>query len=140
MSAKILSFGDDARHKIVDGIKKLANAVRVTMGPNGRNALIAKSYGAPTVTKDGVTVARVTAEEDDVAELQILVGIGRGDSFVIQNAAFAERDDDAFLRLLFVGRLRDHDAGRTDLLFLQRVDEDSVAERLDGRGELLDFG
>ncbi len=64
MSAKILSFGDDARHKIVDGIKKLANAVRVTMGPNGRNALIAKSYGAPTVTKDGVTVAREIELED----------------------------------------------------------------------------
>ncbi len=64
MSAKILSFGDEARHKIVNGIKKLANAVRVTMGPNGRNALIARSYGAPTVTKDGVTVAKEIELED----------------------------------------------------------------------------
>lgn len=64
MSAKNLSFGDDARHKIVAGIRKLANAVRVTMGPNGRNALIAKSYGAPTVTKDGVTVAKEVELED----------------------------------------------------------------------------
>lgn len=64
MSAKILTFGDDSRQKIVKGIRKLADAVRVTMGPNGRNALIAKSYGAPTVTKDGVTVAKEIELED----------------------------------------------------------------------------
>ncbi len=64
MSAKILTFGDEARQKIVKGIRKLADAVRVTMGPNGRNALIAKSYGAPTVTKDGVTVAKEIELED----------------------------------------------------------------------------
>ncbi len=64
MSAKHLSFGDDARHKIVLGIKKLADAVRVTMGPNGRNALISKSYGSPTITKDGVTVAKEIELED----------------------------------------------------------------------------
>lgn len=64
MSAKHLAFGDDARQKIVRGIRKLADAVRVTMGPNGRNALIAKSYGGPTVTKDGVTVAKEIELED----------------------------------------------------------------------------
>ena len=64
MSAKQLTFGDDARHKIIKGIRKLADAVRVTMGPNGRNALIAKSYGGPTVTKDGVTVAQEIELED----------------------------------------------------------------------------
>jgi chaperonin GroEL len=64
MSAKLLTFGDEARHKIVVGIRKLADAVRVTMGPNGRNALIAKSYGAPTVTKDGVSVAKEVELED----------------------------------------------------------------------------
>lgn len=64
MSAKNLTFGDDARQKIVKGIRKLADAVRVTMGPNGRNALISKSYGSPTVTKDGVTVAKEIELED----------------------------------------------------------------------------
>lgn len=62
--AKILTFGDESRQKIVKGIRKLADAVRVTMGPNGRNALIAKSYGAPTVTKDGVTVAKEIELDD----------------------------------------------------------------------------
>ncbi|MEQ1849047.1 MAG: chaperonin GroEL [Candidatus Peribacteraceae bacterium] len=64
MSSKLLSFGDDARQKIFKGVKKLADAVRTTMGPNGRNALIAKSYGGPTVTKDGVTVAKEIELED----------------------------------------------------------------------------
>ncbi len=64
MSARQLAFGDDARQKIVKGIRKLADAVRATMGPNGRNALIAKSYGSPTVTKDGVSVAKEIELED----------------------------------------------------------------------------
>ena len=56
--AKMLEFGLEAREKILVGVKKLADAVRVTMGPKGRNVVIAKSFGSPTVTKDGVTVAK----------------------------------------------------------------------------------
>ncbi|MFM1847853.1 MAG: hypothetical protein RL417_1327 [Pseudomonadota bacterium] len=56
--AKILEFGLDAREEIMKGVKTLADAVRVTMGPRGRNVVIEKSFGAPTVTKDGVTVAK----------------------------------------------------------------------------------
>ena len=56
--AKILEFGSEAREEILKGVKKLADAVRVTMGPKGRVVVIKKSFGAPTVTKDGVTVAK----------------------------------------------------------------------------------
>jgi chaperonin GroEL len=56
--AKRLEFGLDAREMILAGVKKLADAVRVTMGPRGRNVVIEKSFGAPTITKDGVTVAK----------------------------------------------------------------------------------
>ena len=56
--AKILEFGFEAREEILKGVKKLADAVRVTMGPKGRVVVIKKSFGAPTVTKDGVTVAK----------------------------------------------------------------------------------
>lgn len=56
--AKILEFGLDAREQILKGVKTLADAVRVTMGPRGRNVVIEKSFGAPTITKDGVTVAK----------------------------------------------------------------------------------
>jgi len=56
--AKDIHFGDDARTKIANGVKKLADAVRVTMGPKGRNVILDKSFGAPTVTNDGVTIAK----------------------------------------------------------------------------------
>src|SRR5258708_13529688 len=57
MSAKQLSYADDARQKLLAGASKLARAVRSTLGPRGRNAVIDKGWGSPTVTKDGVTVA-----------------------------------------------------------------------------------
>src|SRR5947208_1206623 len=57
MGAKILEFDQSARGKIRAGVQKLARAVKVTFGPRGRNAVIDKGWGAPTVTKDGVTVA-----------------------------------------------------------------------------------
>lgn len=56
--AKEIRFSDDARNKIYEGVQALSNAVKVTMGPKGRNVLIQKSYGAPTITKDGVSVAK----------------------------------------------------------------------------------
>ena len=58
MSAKEVKFGDDARHLMVRGVNILANAVKVTLGPKGRNVVLDKSFGAPTITKDGVSVAK----------------------------------------------------------------------------------
>ena len=62
--AKDIKFGDDARAKIAKGVNKLANAVRITMGPKGRNVIIEKSYGSPTVTNDGVTIAKEISFKD----------------------------------------------------------------------------
>ncbi|MDH3588635.1 MAG: chaperonin GroEL, partial [Gammaproteobacteria bacterium] len=64
MAAKDLRFGDDARHRMFSGVNALANAVRVTLGPKGRNVVLDKSFGAPTVTKDGVSVAKEVELED----------------------------------------------------------------------------
>ncbi len=58
MAKKKIAFHTDARHAIRDGVRKLARAVKVTLGPRGRNVAIEKSFGAPTITKDGVTVAK----------------------------------------------------------------------------------
>lgn len=58
MAAKQVFFGDDARSKMVRGINVLANAVKVTLGPKGRNVVLDRAFGAPTVTKDGVSVAK----------------------------------------------------------------------------------
>lgn len=62
--AKQLIFGDDARRSILIGVEKLAQAVKVTLGPKGRNVVIDKKFGSPTVTKDGVTVAKEIDLED----------------------------------------------------------------------------
>jgi len=64
MAAKKISFGTDARTSIRDGVRKLAKAVKVTLGPCGRNVVLEKSFGSPTVTKDGVTVAKEVELED----------------------------------------------------------------------------
>ena len=64
MSAKEVKFGVDARDKMLRGVDILANAVRVTLGPKGRNVVLDKSYGAPRITKDGVTVAKEIELED----------------------------------------------------------------------------
>ena len=58
MSAKSISFGSDARDRMIAGVDTLANAVKVTLGPKGRNVILDKSFGAPRVTKDGVSVAK----------------------------------------------------------------------------------
>src|SRR5512139_2066909 len=58
MAAKEVKFSTDARDKMLRGVDILANAVKVTLGPKGRNVVIEKSFGAPRITKDGVTVAK----------------------------------------------------------------------------------
>ena len=58
MAAKDVKFGDSARARMVEGVNILADAVKITLGPKGRNVVLERSYGAPTVTKDGVSVAK----------------------------------------------------------------------------------
>jgi len=64
MAAKKIAFGTDARSAIREGVKKLSQAVKITLGPCGRNVVLEKSFGSPTVTKDGVTVAKEIELED----------------------------------------------------------------------------
>src|SRR6202034_824148 len=58
MAAKQLQFDESARHALLRGVEKLAKAVKVTLGPRGRNVILDKKFGSPTITKDGVTVAK----------------------------------------------------------------------------------
>ncbi|HXK25668.1 MAG TPA: chaperonin GroEL [Myxococcota bacterium] len=69
MSAKQIHYGQDARERILRGVDQLAHAVRVTLGPRGRNVMIEKSWGSPTVTKDGVTVAKEIELDDPFENL-----------------------------------------------------------------------
>ena len=67
--AKQLLYTDDARKKLLSGADKLAKAVGVTLGPTGRNVILDKSFGGPTVTKDGVTVARAVELPDKFEDM-----------------------------------------------------------------------
>ncbi|ECZ5737315.1 chaperonin GroEL [Campylobacter jejuni] len=67
--AKEIIFSDEARNKLYDGVKKLNDAVKVTMGPRGRNVLIQKSFGAPSITKDGVSVAKEVELKDSLENM-----------------------------------------------------------------------
>ncbi|BEK14295.1 TPA: chaperonin GroEL [Campylobacter lari] len=67
--AKEIFFSDEARNKLYEGVKKLNDAVKVTMGPRGRNVLIQKSFGAPTITKDGVSVAKEVELKDSLENM-----------------------------------------------------------------------
>src|SRR5512146_2392143 len=69
MAAKDVVFGDAARAKMVEGVNILANAVKVTLGPKGRNVVLERSYGAPTVTKDGVSVAKEIELKDKLQNM-----------------------------------------------------------------------
>ncbi|MEM8627265.1 MAG: TCP-1/cpn60 chaperonin family protein, partial [Pseudomonadota bacterium] len=69
MSAKDVKFAADARERMLRGVDTLANAVKVTLGPKGRNVIIEKSFGAPRTTKDGVTVAKEIEREDKFENL-----------------------------------------------------------------------
>ena len=69
MSAKNINYDKDARSALKNGVDKLADAVKVTLGPKGRNVVIDKKFGAPTMTKDGVTVAKEIELEDSVENM-----------------------------------------------------------------------
>ncbi len=102
MAAKEIIFSDDARNKLAKGVEKLANAVKVTMGPRGRNVLIQKSYGSPVITKDGVSVAREIELADKLEDMgaQLVkevasktadeAGDGTTTATVLANAIFSE--------------------------------------------------
>ena len=69
MASKLIEFDSEARNKLKKGVDKLANAVKVTLGPKGRNVVLDKKFGAPTVTKDGVSVAKEIELEDPVENM-----------------------------------------------------------------------
>ena len=67
--AKIIEFNADARGQLKSGVDQLANAVKVTLGPKGRNVVIEKKFGAPAITKDGVSVAKEVELEDPIENM-----------------------------------------------------------------------
>src|SRR4029078_8401604 len=68
---KILKFDEDARRALEAGVNKMANAVKVTLGPRGRNVVLEKKFGAPTITNDGVTIAREVEVDDPFEDMGV---------------------------------------------------------------------
>ena len=68
MAAKIITFDEDARRALERGMDQLANAVKITLGPKGRNVVLEKKWGAPTITNDGVSIAKEIELEDPHGE------------------------------------------------------------------------
>ena len=66
--AKHIAYGEESRRALLSGVNRLADAVKVTLGPKGRNVVIEKKFGSPTITKDGVTVAKEIELEDKLGE------------------------------------------------------------------------
>ena len=111
--AKEVFYSDNARNKLAVGVQKLADAVRVTMGPRGRNVLIEKSFGAPHITKDGVSVAKEIELEDKVENMGAMLvkevasktadeaGDGTTTATVLANAIFKEGFRNKFFHPVF---------------------------------------
>jgi hypothetical protein len=111
MAAKDVKFSRDARERILNGVDILANAVKVTLGPKGRNVVIDKSFGAPRITKDGVTVAKEIELKDIPANAET---IHLAVSFLTVAAAFQLVDG---AQVIGAGMLRGLHDTRWPLLF-----------------------
>ena len=142
MAAKEVRFGGDARARMLRGVDLLADSVKVTLGPKGRNVVLDKSYGAPRITKDGVTVAKEIELSDkfenmgaqmvrEVASKTSTVAglhVERVDLAILAARARADGDDLAFHRL-FLGGVRNDDAAFGFSFFLDTLDHDPIVKR-----------
>ena len=93
LDAKRVSFKEDSRQKLVAGINKVADAVRVTLGPKGRNVVLERNYGAPEIVNDGVTIAReisLSDPEENVGARLVQEVAGKSDSKVRLSYLFNE--------------------------------------------------
>src|SRR6476620_10554705 len=95
MAAKTISYGEEARQRILHGVNKLADAVKVTLGPRGRNVVIEKKFGSPIITKDGVTVAKEIELQDSLENIgaqmvRDVAGDGTTTATVLAQAIYRE--------------------------------------------------
>src|SRR5919199_818474 len=88
MAAKLITFEEDARRALERGMDQLANAVRITLGPKGRNVVLEKKWGAPTITNDGVSIAK-EIELEDPEEIAHVAAISAGDPEIGEQIAEA---------------------------------------------------
>ena len=146
--AKLIEYNTEARAKLISGVNKLANAVKVTLGPKGRNVVLEKKFGAPTVTKDGVSVAKEIELDDPVenmgaqmvrevaAKTSDVAGDGTTTATVLAQAIYREG-----LKNVTAGA-NPMDLKRGIDLAVQKVVEylKSVSKEVEGRNEIAQVG
>src|SRR5438046_6580448 len=99
MAGKQIVYNEEARHALMRGVNKLADAVKVTLGPKGRNVVIDKKFGSPTITKDGVTVAKEIDVPDPIENLGSRMVKREKPSFYLSSGRWGIcRPGDRFLR------------------------------------------
>ena len=99
MAAKQLQFDEAARHTLLRGVEKLAKAVKATLGPSGRNVILDKKFGSPTITKDGVTVAKEIELEDPYENMGAQLVREVVDSCTLMLVAVFQVSSDGFRRM-----------------------------------------
>src|SRR3569623_1914231 len=126
MAAKEVKFSDDARARMVKGVNILANAVKVTLGPKGRNVVLEKSFGAPTVTKDGVSVAKEIELADKYENI--------GAQIVKEAASKPSADDKAIAQVGTISANSDADIGDIIANAMKKVGKEGVITVEEGSG------
>jgi len=131
MASKEIIYSDEARKKILEGVNKLANAVKVTLGPKGRNVAIEKKYGAPTITKDGVTVAKEIDLEDSFENMgaQMVREVASKTSDVAGDGTTTAT---VLAQAIYKEGLKNVTAGRNPVLIKRGIDKavDAVVDEL----------
>jgi chaperonin GroEL len=130
MAVKKIAYDQEARERIREGIRKLARAVKVTLGPRGRNVVIEKSFGGPTVTKDGVTVAKEIELEDKFENMgaQLVKEVASKTSDVAGDGTTTAT---VLAEAIFVEGLRKNVAAGANPIALKRGIEKAVAAVVD---------
>ena len=138
MAAKDIKFREDARQKIKNGVVILSNAVKVTLGPKGRNVVIDKSYGAPHITKDGVTVAKEIELEDKYENIgaQIVKEVA---SKTADKAGDGTTTATVLAEAIFIEGLKSLAAGANPILLKRGMDKavDMIVEKLKKKSKVV---
>lgn len=146
MTNKVVTFGPEARQKLKDGIDLIANSVKATLGPKGRNVLYGFHYGYPVSTKDGVTVARHVDHKDELSQLGLLI-VRQAAQKTADDAGDGTTTASLLTQAIYAEGLKSLSTGANPILIKKGIDKavndvlsyiDSVSKKIDKNSEMLE--